>query len=88
MGNIAELLLRGQSREKMSPEVLAQAESWARKGLDIVTTTRKRSSAPLDICEEAFAVLLYNVALVKEVRANICESSVKILTFISFVAVG
>lgn len=70
MGNIAELLLRGQSREKMSPEVLAQAEAWARKGLDIVTTTRKHSSAPLDVCEEAFAVLLYNVALVKEVRAN------------------
>ena len=66
MGNIAELILRNHDGGNVDPDVLAQAESWARKGLE-VTISARVSSIKRDVCEEAFAVLLYNLAMVRKV---------------------
>jgi len=77
MGNVAELILRNHNSGKVDPDVLAQAESWARKGLE-VTVSARVSSIKHDLCEEAFAVLLYNLAMVRKVCLR------HILSFIIF----
>ncbi|CAA7266844.1 unnamed protein product [Cyclocybe aegerita] len=66
MANVAELILRNHPSNNVNPEVLHQAESWAKKGLDITTTTRERSPYKHSICEEAYAVMLYNLAMISE----------------------
>jgi len=67
MGNIAELILRNHGSGNVNPDDLAQAESWARKGLELTISARKVSAIKHDVCEEAFAMLLYNLAIVREV---------------------
>jgi hypothetical protein len=69
MGNIAELILRNRDGGNVNPDDLAQAESWARKGLELTISARKVSPIKHDVCEEAFAMLLYNLAMVREVRS-------------------
>ncbi|KAJ3517933.1 hypothetical protein NLJ89_g181 [Agrocybe chaxingu] len=66
MSNVAELILRNHPSDNVSPEVLHQAESWAKKGLDITATTRERSPYKHSICEEAYAIMLYNLAMISE----------------------
>lgn len=68
MGNVAELLVRNLDSKNASPETVSQAESWAKKGLEVVISARKVSPIEVDVCEEAFAVLLYNVAMIREVN--------------------
>lgn len=78
MGNIAELILRNHGSGNVNPDDLAQAESWARKGLELTISARQGSAIKHDVCEEAFAMLLYNLAMVREVcplRA-LCERSI------------
>lgn len=67
MGNITELLARSLSRASAPPEATSQAEAWAQKGLDTVLAARRASPIRHAVCEEALAVLLYNVAMVREV---------------------
>ncbi|KAF8149961.1 hypothetical protein B0H34DRAFT_802091 [Crassisporium funariophilum] len=67
MGNIAELILHNG----LSPEAVLQAESWAQKGLDVVTSARQFSTSNKhDVCEVAYAVLLYNVAMLRELSGD------------------
>ncbi|KIM39870.1 hypothetical protein M413DRAFT_186178 [Hebeloma cylindrosporum] len=71
MGNIAELILRNHDRGNVNPDDLAQAESWARKGLELTISARKASAIKHDVCEEAFAILLYNLAMVRELYGDV-----------------
>jgi len=68
MGNMAELMVRNLHRSNVTAESILQAESWAKKGLDVVIAARKVSPIKYDVCEEAYALLLYNVAMIREVR--------------------
>lgn len=68
MGNVAELLVRNLDSKNATPEAVSQAEAWAKKGLEVVIAARKISPIEVDVCEEAFAVLLYNVAMIREVN--------------------
>ncbi|KAF9484755.1 hypothetical protein BDN70DRAFT_871998 [Pholiota conissans] len=70
MGNIAELILRNTPKDEHSSEAIFQAESWARKGLEIVSAARKASPKKCDVCEEAYAVLLYNMAMVRKLSGD------------------
>lgn len=63
MGNIAELIMRNPT-----PENIQQAKSWANMGLNVIKVTRKDTFLKHEICEAAYAVMLYNVAMVREVR--------------------
>lgn len=67
MGNISEMIVRYQVRDGESAEALVQAEAWANKGLELATAMRKKASKKCEVCEEAYAVLLYNLAVVREV---------------------
>lgn len=62
MGNVADLILRRST----SSEAITQAESWAKKGLEVTSAARMSRSA-IDVCEVAYAVLLYNFAMIREV---------------------
>lgn len=67
MGNIAELILRDHPSNNVPTEVLAQAEAWARKGLEITKTMRSGSVfRKNEICEEGYAVLLFNMAMIRQ----------------------
>ncbi|PPQ89343.1 hypothetical protein CVT25_003180 [Psilocybe cyanescens] len=70
MGNITELLARSLSRASAPPEATSQAEAWAQKGLDTVLAARRASPIRHAVCEEALAVLLYNVAMVRELAGD------------------
>ncbi|KAF9010013.1 hypothetical protein BDQ17DRAFT_1388040 [Cyathus striatus] len=65
MGNISELIMRGNP----SQDSLAQAEAWAQKGLEVADKERKgfRKHA---ICDVAYAVMLYNLAMVREMSGD------------------
>jgi len=65
MGNIAELIVRNPS-----PENIQQAESWAEKGLDVVKGTRNNTFRKHEICEAAYAVMLYNLAMTRELSGD------------------
>lgn len=65
MGNLAELILR----TKNDPDALMQAESWAKKGLDIASRTRKSTIVKHPVCEASYAFMLYNLAMIRDVRA-------------------
>lgn len=71
MGNVAELMIRSLNTESASSEALSQAEAWAKKGLDVVMAARKLSPIKYDVCEESLAMLLYNVAMIREVGVEI-----------------
>jgi len=67
MGNIAELILRDHPSNNVPTEVLAQAEAWARKGLEITKTTRSEHLFRKNkICEEGYVVLLFNMAMIRQ----------------------
>lgn len=66
MGNVADIILSRGAND----ETIAQAESWAKKGLDVATTTRSKMRTKHQVCEVAYAVLLYNVAMTREVSLN------------------
>ncbi|KAF8910626.1 hypothetical protein CPB84DRAFT_1764172 [Gymnopilus junonius] len=70
MGNVAELMISSTNTKNASPEALSQAEAWARKGLDVVIAARKLSPIKCDVCEESFAMLLYNVAMIRELSGD------------------
>ncbi|KAF9036213.1 hypothetical protein BJ165DRAFT_1533064 [Panaeolus papilionaceus] len=65
MGNVADLILRRST----SSEAIAQAESWAKKGLEVTSAARMSRSA-IDVCEVAYAVLLYNFAMIRELSGD------------------
>ena len=67
MGNISELIVRYQLKDGEPAEALVQAEAWANKGLELATSMRKKVSKKCEECEEAYAVLLYNMAMIREV---------------------
>ncbi len=71
MGNIAELILRGHPSDTVPTEVLDQAEAWARKGLEIAKTARRESLfRQHEICEEGYAVLLFNMAMIRQAGSS------------------
>jgi len=66
MGNISDLILsRGATEGNIK-----QATSWAQKGLDVTTETRKKARERCEVCEVAYAVLSYNVALTRELAGD------------------
>ncbi|TFK38114.1 hypothetical protein BDQ12DRAFT_606466 [Crucibulum laeve] len=65
MGNIAKLILRKDS----SKETIAQAESWAKKGLEVADVSRK-SLRKHEICDIAYAMMLYNLAMIREMAGD------------------
>ncbi|PPQ76323.1 hypothetical protein CVT24_008382 [Panaeolus cyanescens] len=65
MGNVADLILR----RSISPEAITQAESWAKKGLEI-TSGARMARGPIEACEVAYAVLLYNFAMIRELSGD------------------
>ncbi|KJA26587.1 hypothetical protein HYPSUDRAFT_279435 [Hypholoma sublateritium FD-334 SS-4] len=70
MGNISEMIVRYQIRDGEPAEALVQAEAWANKGLELATTMREKVSKKCEACEEAYAVLLYNLAVVRELSGD------------------
>lgn len=65
MGNVSDLILRNHPSDDIPSEILAQAESWAKKGLEVIQVARKESSS--QTCEEAYAIMLYNFAMTRKV---------------------
>lgn len=78
MGNIAELIVRNPS-----PENIQQAESWAKKGLDVVKATRNDTHVKYEICEAAYAVMLYNLAMTREVCTSIYHQNLGVDTVLA-----
>lgn len=66
MGNLAELILR----TKNDPDALMQAESWAKKGLDIASRTRKSTIVKHPVCEASYAFMLYNLAMIRDMSGD------------------
>jgi hypothetical protein len=65
MGNISETLLRSRGNDRAA---LAEAEAWARKGLEISTRNHRGGGQRMGECEISYAFMLYNLAMVREVR--------------------
>lgn len=65
MGNVSESLLRSRGNDRAA---LSEAESWANKGLDIATRNHRGGGRELAECERAYAFMLYNLAMIREVR--------------------
>ena len=63
MGNIADLILQSGT----SPELIQQAESWANKGVEVASAVRNSSRAKHDVCEIAYAFMLFNLGRIREV---------------------
>jgi hypothetical protein len=68
MGNIAELILR----TSMDSASVEQAESWANKGLEVASRVRKSTFRTHPVCEHAYAMMLYNLAMIRDVSG--CHS--------------
>ena len=66
MGNIAELILR----TSMEPASVEQAESWVNKGLEVASRVRKSTFRTHSICEHAYAMMLYNLAMIRDVSGS------------------
>ncbi|KAA1472550.1 hypothetical protein DENSPDRAFT_838861 [Dentipellis sp. KUC8613] len=68
MNNLSELIMRGAP----TPEKLHQAEAWARNALALIEKTKssnpKKQNDELQVCEEALAVTLFNLASIQEMR--------------------
>jgi hypothetical protein len=67
MGNLAELILRSHPSDNVPPEVLASAEVRVHDGLELIRATRKQLLSRHEFCEEVYAVLLYNFAMLRQV---------------------
>lgn len=66
MTNLSELIVRSQ--QNPSSKTLHQAETWAKKALDIAMHSKESTSAQHPTCEIAFAVALFNIAALRRVR--------------------
>lgn len=66
MGNIADLILQSGT----SPELIQQAESWANKGLEVASVVRNSSRAKHDVCEIAYAFMLFNLGRIREISKD------------------
>jgi hypothetical protein len=66
MNNLAELFMRGTP----TPAALHQSEAWARQALSLLQKTQGNASRSDDVrvCEEALAVVLFNLGSIREVR--------------------
>ncbi|TFK18264.1 hypothetical protein FA15DRAFT_675406 [Coprinopsis marcescibilis] len=53
-----------------NPETLVQAESWARKGLEVAKRARNSTFITHPTCEIAFASMLFNLAVLKEMNGE------------------
>ncbi|GLB42037.1 putative tpr domain-containing protein [Lyophyllum shimeji] len=69
MSNLANVILRSHGPQP-SEEVLHQAEAWANKALEIAKQAKESSTTPDPTCEEAFAVGLFNVATMRQMRGD------------------
>jgi hypothetical protein len=72
MTNLSELIVRSQ--QNPSSKTLHQAETWAKKALDIAMHSKESTSAQHPTCEIAFAVALFNIAALRRVCANLHSS--------------
>jgi hypothetical protein len=72
MGNIADLMLRNHPSDDVPTDILAQAEAWAKKGLEMIQVARKESLFQHQTCEQAYVVMLYNFAMIKKVSQLLC----------------
>jgi hypothetical protein len=59
MNNLSELFMRGTP----TPAALHQSEAWARQALSLLQKTQGN----VRICEEALAVVLFNLGSLREV---------------------
>ncbi|KAI0066840.1 hypothetical protein BV25DRAFT_1795961 [Artomyces pyxidatus] len=64
MSNLSDLFMRGAR----TTATLHQAEAWARQALSLIEKTRSKSGNGIDICEQAFAVTLFNLGSIREAR--------------------
>jgi hypothetical protein len=71
MNNLSELFMRSAP----TPAALHQSEAWARQALSLLQKTQKSASQSDDsrVCEDALAVVLFNLGSLREVCA--CASS-------------
>lgn len=67
MGNISELILR----TSINPEAVVQAEAWANKGLEVASRVRKSTFTTHPVCEQAYAMMLYNLAMIRDVSGQL-----------------
>lgn len=67
MGQISALVARSNPE---SHQALEEAEAWAKQGLDMVSRVRSDSKRgkKQGACEVAYAFMLYNLAMIREVR--------------------
>lgn len=66
MGNISELILR----TSINPEAVVQAEAWANKGLEVASRVRKSTFTTHPVCEQAYAMMLYNLAMIRDMSGD------------------
>ena len=66
MSNLSELFMRSAP----TSDALHQSEAWARQALSLLQKTQGNVSQSNDarICEEALAVVLFNLGSLREVR--------------------
>jgi hypothetical protein len=68
IGNLAELSLRSHPSDNIPPEVLASAEVRLKAALNLTRAARDPISfSRHDLCEEVYAVLLYNFGMLRQV---------------------
>jgi hypothetical protein len=65
MNNLAELFMRGTP----TPAALHQSEAWARQALSLLQKTKDIAGRSDDarVCEEALAVVIFNLGSLREV---------------------
>jgi hypothetical protein len=65
MNNLAELFMRSAP----TPAALHQSEAWARQALSLLQKTQRNASRSDDVrtCEDALAVVLFNLGSLREV---------------------
>jgi len=71
MAHISWLILLKYPSNEIPPEVLKQAESWAKKGLDVAQSARRSLSVKEEICEVVYAMLLFNLGMMREVSVQL-----------------
>ncbi|KAF9532613.1 hypothetical protein CPB83DRAFT_847069 [Crepidotus variabilis] len=71
MGNIAELVLRINPGKNLPNDIISQAESWTRKGLETTVAARKEAGSVKHAeCEVVYAALLYNFGMIRELAGD------------------
>jgi hypothetical protein len=79
MNNLAELFMRGTP----SPAALHQSEAWARQALSLLQKTKNTTGLSDDVrvCEEALAVVIFNIGSLREVCTLSSSKTFVCLTF-------